>query len=145
MWLGQRLTRAGEGGHVGDSGLLCLYTRHWETHSNTLIHSHTLTRPCTHTGACFCPPPHGLCAGITEGSPVFSPVQGVEADHSPRAETSPDLQALPGRPSQNLQDSSAQLEADRHQQRGHRPVDQQQRQEFLLKVIFPNDLGRMFV
>lgn len=89
-WFGQRLTRAGEGGHLGDSGALCPNTRHWETHSHTLIHSHTLTRPCAHTGACLCPPPLGLCAG------VFSPVQGVAADRSPRAETSPDLQALPG-------------------------------------------------
>lgn len=128
----------GRVGPVGDSRALCLYTRHWETHSNTLIHSHTLTRPCTRTGTCFCPPPRALCAGITEGCPVFSPLQGVAAERSPRAETSPDLQALPGSP--------------KPQQQRRRPTDTSRGSltcgptaEFLQKVNSPEEFGRIFV
>lgn len=140
MGFGQRLTRAGEGGHVEDSRALCLYTRHWQTHSNTFIHSHTLTRPCTHTGACFCPPPHQTCAGISEGSPIFSPVLGVRAVHLLRAEPPPPpaLQPRQG-PEKSLEvlrDSRSQLEADLRKQRSSGLWTNRSNREFLLQVKF---------
>ncbi|CAJ1075200.1 hypothetical protein PFLUV_G00177710 [Xyrichtys novacula] len=54
-----------------DSGALCSYTRHWETHSNTFTHSHT--DAAVHTSACFCPLPHRLALASWRAAP--SPVQ----------------------------------------------------------------------
>lgn len=77
---------------------------HSFTHTDTAVHAH---------GRVPLPTATPTCAGITEGSPVFSPVQGVAADRSPRPESYPDLQALPG--SQNA--AAAPPEARRRQQR----------------------------
>lgn len=69
-----------------DSGALCSYTRHWETHSNTFTHSHT--DAAVHRSACLCPLPHRPHAGISEGSLISNPVLGVEAEpHSLNLET----------------------------------------------------------
>lgn len=54
-----------------NSRALCWYTRHWESHSNTLIHSHPDT--AAHTSACFCPLPHRLALASRRAAP--SPVQ----------------------------------------------------------------------
>lgn len=65
-----------------DSGALCSYTRHWETHSNTFTHSHT--DAAVHRSACLCPLPHRPHAGISEGSLISNPVLGFKAEpHSP--------------------------------------------------------------
>lgn len=68
----------GREGTAKNSRALCSYTRHWETHSNTFTHSHTDT--VVHTSACLLPTAAQTCAGISEGSPISSPVLGVEAD-----------------------------------------------------------------
>lgn len=69
--LGQRLTKSREGRAEPNSRALCLYTRHWETHSNTFTHSHTYM--VVHTSACFCPLPHRLALASPRAAP--SPVQ----------------------------------------------------------------------
>lgn len=50
-WAGDRGARGRE-----NSESLCWYTRHWETHWETLTHSRTDT--IAHISACFCPPLH---------------------------------------------------------------------------------------
>lgn len=70
-----------------NSRALCLYTRHWETHSNTFTHSHTDT---VHTSACFCPLPHRLALASRRAAP--SPVQSwVSKLIDPLYSSSPDL------------------------------------------------------
>lgn len=54
-----------------NSGALCSYTRHWESHSNTFTHSHNNT--AVHTSACFCPLPHRIA--LASGRAAPSPVQ----------------------------------------------------------------------
>lgn len=67
---------------VENSVSLYLNTRHWETHTHTHkntgdTHCHTRLHKHTdrHTSVCFYPLPHRLAlAGISEGSPLSSPV-----------------------------------------------------------------------
>lgn len=77
VWGGRRERTA-----VENSVSLYLNTRHWETHTHTHkntgdTHCHTRLHKHTdrHTSVCFYPLPHRLAlAGISEGSPLSSPV-----------------------------------------------------------------------
>lgn len=58
-----------------NSGALCPYTRHWETHSNTFMYSHIVTQSRMLLPTAHCP--HRLTLASRKGSPISSPVLSV--------------------------------------------------------------------